>query len=124
MAESGDQAPGAGDTGEAVWVCRGDALAERGQAQVFEFKRLGKKIGNATLHRLLQIFHRSKASHDNDRNRWILIAGNMRQVEPAHGWHFDVGQQQIKMLVAAQQARRLVRIAGGHHFIATPLKGA
>jgi nitrite reductase/ring-hydroxylating ferredoxin subunit len=44
MAEPGGFATGAAGSEEAVWVCRGDALAERGQAQVFEVMQYRQRV--------------------------------------------------------------------------------
>ena len=72
-----------------------------GQTQLIQLERLREEVGDAALNRLLEVFHRGKAGHDNDRDRRVALARDVSEIQAAHRGHLDVGQQQIEALAAA-----------------------
>src|SRR5581483_256619 len=65
--------------------------------------------------------HRRKR---NDRNIGgaRVAAHLLREFEPAHPRHFDVGENHVEAAAAAQKTQPLLGAAGGHHFIARRLE--
>jgi len=52
----------------------------------------------------------------------IALARDIRQLQATHGWHLNIGEQQIKMLLATQHALSCARVACGHNLITTMLQ--
>lgn len=53
-----------------------------------------------------------------------FFARNLRQIEPAHRRHLDIGQQQVELLPVIERSNCNIRIAGRHHLITGALQRA